>query len=208
MKRRLEQAQAKLAETRVPSARQEQDILKQRAEKLAAPPPLEQEKGDMLTVVEFRLGPERYGLECSFVAEVLVPGSITPLPGTPAFWAGIMDVRGRIAAVVSLDVFFKIPAAEITPLTRVILLGGEDEKGGGFGILTGELLGTLTIPLQELQPVPPTLTGIGKKYIKGVTTDRLVLLNAGKLLSDPDLTLNRQSAAAAGSPGAGYGIGE
>ncbi len=47
------------------------------------------------------------------------------------------------------------------------------------------------IPLEELQPPLPTLTGIRADYLKGVTADQLIVLDAGKLLTDPKITITQ-----------------
>jgi purine-binding chemotaxis protein CheW len=55
------------------------------------------------------------------------------------------------------------------------------------GILSDAILGVRSIPLDSIQPSLPTLTGIRAAYLKGVTSDRLVILDAGALLADRKL---------------------
>jgi purine-binding chemotaxis protein CheW len=53
-----------------------------------------------------------------------------------------------------------------------------------FGILADAIVGVRSIPLDTIQPSLPTLTGVRAAYLKGVTSDHMVILDAGALLSD------------------------
>lgn len=53
------------------------------------------------------------------------------------------------------------------------------------GILADTIHGVRRIPLGDLQPSLPTLTGVRAEYLKGITGGRLIVLDADKLLSDP-----------------------
>jgi purine-binding chemotaxis protein CheW len=46
--------------------------------------------------------------------------------------------------------------------------------------------------MSELQPSLPTLTGIREDYLRGVTNDRVVLLDVEKLLSDKRIVVHEQ----------------
>ena len=53
-----------------------------------------------------------------------------------------------------------------------------------LGILADDILGMRRIPLNEIQQSLPTLTGIREKYLKGVTNERLVVLDLAKIFLD------------------------
>ena len=61
-----------------------------------------------------------------------------------------------------------------------------------FGILADVILGVLRVPLRNLQPTLPTLTGIREEYLKGITPGRLAILDAAKLLSDKKLIVHEE----------------
>ena len=92
----------------LPPAEQER-ILQERAKNLAREGPADQGARKQLDVVEFLLAYERYAIESHWVREVHPLKEITPLPGTPAFVLGIINVRGRIVSVVDLKAFFDLP---------------------------------------------------------------------------------------------------
>src|SRR5688572_22021320 len=105
------------------------EILRTRARALArtAAPP---EEGTVLEVVEFRLAHERYAVEGRHVQEVCTLGELTPLPCTPSFVRGIVNVRGRIVPVLDLKRFFDLPEQGITDLHRIILVRRHDLELG------------------------------------------------------------------------------
>jgi purine-binding chemotaxis protein CheW len=168
---------------------EQREILRQRARVLARPPELENDKGATLEVLEFRLAKERYAIEARHVREVYPFKELTPLPCTPAFVLGIVNVRGQILPVLDLKRFFDLPETGITDLHRIILLRGNDLD---LGLLADMSVGVHSIPLASLQPSLPTLTGIGQEYLKGVTGDRLIVLDVARILADPKIVVHEE----------------
>ena len=132
---------------------------------------------------------ERYGIESTYVSEVYPLKDLTPLPCTPAFVLGIINVRGQIISVLDLKKFFDLPEKGLTDLNKVIILRNEEME---FGILADVILGVVNVPLSYLQPTLPTLTGIREEYLKGITGERLVILDAGKLLSSRKIVVHEE----------------
>lgn len=137
-------------------------------------------------MVEFLLAHERYGIECSCVREVYPLETLTPVPCTPAFVLGIVNLRGEIVSVIDMRRFFDLPQGGLPDLNKVIVL-----KSGNmvFGILADAILGVRRIPLAEIQPSLPTLTGIRDRYLKGISAERIVILDADKLLTDEGIVV-------------------
>jgi purine-binding chemotaxis protein CheW len=143
----------------------------------------------MLEVLEFNLADERYAVETRFVREVHPLKELTPLPCTPAFILGIVNVRGRILPVLDLRKLFDLPEKGLTDLHRVILVRGDDLE---LGLLADITLGVRSLPIASLQPSLPTLTGIREEYLKGVTSERLVVLDLARILADPKLVVDEE----------------
>jgi purine-binding chemotaxis protein CheW len=171
----------------VPAAQQE--ILRARAALLARQPENEGAAGECLEIVEFLLSGERYGIESSYIGEVCPLKNYEPLPCTPRFVLGIMNMRGKIVSIVDIGTFFDLPDRGLSDLNTVIILHGGAME---FGILADVILGTRTIPLRELQPSLPTLTDIRADYLKGVTAERLVVLDGGKIISDSRIVVHEE----------------
>jgi len=140
--------------------------------------------------VEFLLAGERYAVESGCVREVYPLDGFTPLPCTPRFVLGMVNVRGEILAVIDLKKFFDLPDKGLPERSKVVLLGAEKVE---FGLLADEVPGVRPIPLRDVQPSLPTLTDIRADYLKGVTKERLVILDAEKLLSDKKIIIGEEA---------------
>ena len=172
-----------------PSPEEARRTLRARAQALAEESRPQQEPQDGIEVIEFVLAEERYAVESAYVREVYPLKELTPLPCTPPFVIGIVNVRGQIFSVVDLKKFFELPEKGLTDLNKVIVLRTGSME---FGVLADLISGTRVVSLRDLQPSLPTLTGIREAYLRGVTADRMVILDAAKLLSDPKIAVHEQ----------------
>lgn len=164
-----------------------QRILKERAQALARVPQAPPTDEVLLEILEFRLAKECYAVETRHVQEVHPLRELTPLPGTPPFLRGIVNVRSRILPVLDLKRFFGLPEQGLTDLHRIILVRGHDLE---LGLLADVVAGVHTLPAGSLQPSLPTLTGIHAEYLKGVTDERLVVLDLDRVLTDPKIIVH------------------
>lgn len=187
LRRRLEAARTDAG--REPAPDEKRGILRKRARDLARQEEQDQGAGAGLDILEFLLSFETYAIEMRWVAETCPLKDLTPLPCTPPFVAGIINVRGRIISVIDIRKFFDLPEKGLTDLNKVIILHNGAME---FGILADEILGTRTIPLTEVQPPLATLTGIREEYLAGVTRKRTAILDGAKLLSDRKLILHEE----------------
>ena len=186
---RLDAVQAAGERAWTPGADETGRILRERALALAAEPGGTQTLAGSIELVEFLLAHEHYAVESAYVREVYPLENLTPLPCTPAFVLGIVNLRGEIVSVIDLRKFFDLAQTGLPDLNRVIVL----ESGNMvFGILADAILGVRRIPLAEIQSSLPTLTGIREKYLKGITPERTVVLDAAKLLADEDIVVQEQ----------------
>jgi purine-binding chemotaxis protein CheW len=187
---RMAAAEAAIAHAGRASGDETRAVLKTRAEALAR----ENDDGalarESLEVVSFLLGQEKYGVESCYVREVWPLNELTPLPGTPPFVLGIVNVRGQVLSVIDIRKLFDLPQKGVGDLDRIIVLQNGVME---LGILGNSILGVVQIPTDELQPTLPTLTGLRGEYLKGVTPDRMAILNAARLLSDENIIVREEA---------------
>jgi purine-binding chemotaxis protein CheW len=200
--RRLDLSQAAMERKLSPGPKEKQEILRARARSLAlAPAPATWGKieatssGLRLDVVEFVLGPEHYGIELSHIREIHALSEFTPLPSTPAFVLGLVNVRGQILSIINIKKLFDLPEKGLTDLNKVIIVHAHHDSYHPsyqmeLGILADAILGVRSIAREELHPALPTLTGIRAEYLKGITKDPLVVLDVEKILGDESILVN------------------
>lgn len=164
----------------------ERAVLHERARQLARVPVVAEDGGLRLEVVEFMLAHEHYAIESKFVREVFSLKNLTPIPCVPPFVLGITNVRGGILSVVNMHLFFELPDRGITNLSKVVVLHSKTME---FGVLADVVLGTRWLAADSLQPPLPTLTGIREEYLKGLTSERLIVLDGERLLGSERLVV-------------------
>jgi purine-binding chemotaxis protein CheW len=160
------------------------EILRARARALARTPERAATAGATVDVLEFRLAQERYAVENCYVQEVSHFKELTPLPCTPPFLRGIVNVRGRILPVLDLKRFFDLPEKGLTDLHRIILVRHADVE---LGLLADDISGLRSLLPGDIHVPPSTLAGIRANFLKGVTAEHLVILDLGRILGDPKL---------------------
>lgn len=165
-------------------------IMHQRALALAREPEDAAIAETHLAVIEFVLHGERYCVESQFVREVHVLRDLTPVPGTPDFVLGILNVRGQILAVLDLARILGVAPVEDTPPSRAVLLHAGSME---FAVPVDAVLGARAIDAAAVQPVPRHVDGSHARYLRGVTAESIGVLDVEALLRDPALVVNDTS---------------
>ncbi|MFQ6042089.1 MAG: chemotaxis protein CheW [Candidatus Poribacteria bacterium] len=163
-------------------------ILKERAKALAQERKMQKAEA-YIEVIEFLIAHEKYAIESEYICEAYPLKEITPLPCTPTFVLGLINVRGEVLSVIDIKRFFELPETELTDHSRVIIVQSDEMQ---LGILADSILGVRSIPLDEIQPSLPTLTGIGAEYLKGMTSEQLVVIDVVKILTDKNIVVHEE----------------
>lgn len=167
----------------------QQQVFRDRARALAAKPRALKDERPHIGIVEIWLAHEKYAVESLYVREVLPLKDVTPLPCTPAHVLGLINVRGQILSVIDLRVFFDLPQSSVTGASKVLVLRSGDME---VGVVADGVVEARSLPLDDLSPALPTLTGLRAAYLRGIADGDLVILDAAKLLADKSLVVNEQ----------------
>jgi purine-binding chemotaxis protein CheW len=135
----------------------------------------------------FRLGEEEYGLEILKVQEIKGYSPVTPIPNTPAYVKGVMNLRGTVIPVVDLRAKLGMAAATYTPFT-VIVVARVGQKT--MGLIVDAVSDVLNIPVADVQAAPEFGGDVDAGYISGMAKagDKLiVLLDIDRVLGEPAL---------------------
>jgi purine-binding chemotaxis protein CheW len=191
IRKRLKKLQAMVGESG-PTAAARQKVLRQRAADLSESVSADDTGGDRLELLEFTLGDERYAIDSDAVREVYALRDITPVPGTPSYILGVVSVRGRIVSVMDLGRLFEAEARPAEAFEFAIVLQSATME---FAVLADDVKGMHRARVDDLQTSLPTLTGARKKYFKGVTPERVTVLDATRLLGDDSLVVREDRGA-------------
>lgn len=123
----------------------------------------------------FQLMSEQYGVPIATVREINRVGEITPVPKTPEFVKGVMNLRGKIIPVINLRVRFGMPSIDYTRDTCIIVI---DTDFGQVGMIVDAVREVADLNQQQIEP--PPLLGNEKTlgFIRGMgkLEDRVIIL--------------------------------
>jgi purine-binding chemotaxis protein CheW len=139
-----------------------------------------------LHLVTFALDREEFGIPIGHVREVIRVSDITRVPQARPHVRGVTNLRGRILAVVELRTRMGLTAAEITPRSRVVVVGIRERM---LGILVDGVSQVVKVPTTTVTPAPEEIMSPGTDYITGVArwnSRLIILLDLEKVLQLPD----------------------
>lgn len=142
-----------------------------------------------IAIIKFSLASAIYAFETKYVSEVHLIKGITPIPGTPSFVAGVVNVRGRIISVINLKTLLKIGERGLSDQNRLIVLHMQPMI---FGVICDNILGTFTEDRDLIKKPPHNLPKNYLNYITGILPDNTILLDAQKILTSTEIIITKQ----------------
>ncbi len=153
----------------------------------AIDPYLTQSNTDALCLT-FRLGEQDYGIAISKVQEIREWTKVTPLPNSPSYIKGMLNLRGAIVPVIDLRMRFGLDVLEHDGFTVIIVVN----VGGRLaGIVVDTVSDVLSVDPDQRRALPEFEGHANRRFIEGLAQieDRLmVLLNVDQLVTSEDLT--------------------
>jgi purine-binding chemotaxis protein CheW len=140
-------------------------------------------------LLTFCLGDGEYSVPAQYVREVQMLGDVTPLPFTPSFVVGLVNVRGRLLAALDIRPLLDMPEAPFQPQSFLLVLTA---NGLEVGLLADAVV-EVRRGDNQLAPVLSTAAGRGVAWVRGVDRRLNLLLDPPALLADPRLIVNGES---------------
>lgn len=154
-------------------------LLRRRAEQLArAPIPLRPAQ-DTLEAVEFTIGEQPCLLDTTYLREVRALKDVLPVPLASAPLLGLVQLRGRLLAVLQLGDQLG-PAGEAPPPRHLLVLGRDEAL---FAVAAGEIQGLRQLSREDAQRRSQPLQGLRPEIVSGTTADGRLLLDGERLLA-------------------------
>lgn len=140
--------------------------------------------------LSFQLSKEEYGIAILKVREIIGMVDVTPLPRTPDFVRGVVNLRGRIIPVIDLRRKFGMEPAEFTNETCIVVVdvGRDADSAFRVGCIVDTVSEVLTIGAEHFEATPRCANAAGD-YIAGLAKlkDRvLILLDIERVIGDID----------------------
>lgn len=136
----------------------------------------------------FMLNDEEYGVDILKVQGIQGFGKVTPLPQTPEFILGVINLRGAIVPIINLRSQFGMENIPNGPTTVVIVVKVSSElKERTVGLVVDAVSEVHDIALSDLKPAPDFGSDVSSKYIRSLATVNermLILLDIDHLIND------------------------
>ncbi len=142
-----------------------------------------EEKEQLMQLVGFSIDNEQFGVDILMVQEIIRAAPITPVPNSPDFVEGVINLRGNIIPVIELRKRLNLYKEEADQDTWILIL---DIDGKVTGFIVDSVSKVLKILESSIEPPPDlVVAGLESQYIHGVCDigDKLlILLNFNRIL--------------------------
>jgi purine-binding chemotaxis protein CheW len=148
----------------------------------------------------FKLGNEIFATDVEKVREVLDLTTITKIPRTPEFMAGVINLRGSVVPVVDLRLCFEMSKTESTRNTCIVVVEVQlDNESTIIGALADSVEEVIDLEPDQIQPAPKIGTQIRTEFIRGMgkrDTQFIIILDIDRVFSSEDIAVARGQATA------------
>lgn len=133
------------------------------------------------------------------VHEILKVRTMTPLPRTPAFVRGVMNLRGRVVPVIDLAARFGHESAVVGPRTCIVVVEAAGLPAGTdgapvpplvAGLLVDSVFEVFDVAAGQVEAVPVMGTRVPGTFLQGMTRTRgavVAVLALARVLDRTDL---------------------
>ncbi|MBL8327465.1 MAG: chemotaxis protein CheW [Rubrivivax sp.] len=157
------------------------------------------------SLLRMAVGPEVLAVPIEHVREILEVSRLTPLPRTPPFVRGVMNLRGAVVPVIDLSARLGLPPTTLGRRSCIVVVeaphaGTLDEAAETLEEVSGSLVVGLLVDAvfevfdtstARIEPVPALGTRIAAEMLAGMARARgevIGLLALSRVLSQTDLT--------------------
>lgn len=141
----------------------------------------------------FSLGNEEYGIGILKVKEIIGMMRITPVPQTPDFVKGVINLRGKVIPVIDLRLRFNMDENGYTERTCIVVveIDGSDAKLH-IGVVVDSVSEVLNIKGADIEDTPNFGVALNTDYVLGMAKTGggvKILLDIDRVLSTSELSL-------------------
>ena len=139
----------------------------------------------------FSLDREEYGIGILKVKEIIGMMRITPVPQTPEFVKGVINLRGKVIPVIDLRLRFGMESIDYNDRTCIIVVEINTNSGRiHTGIVVDSVSEVLNIKSSDIEDTPSFGTKLNTDYILGMAKmggGVKILLEIDRVLSTQEL---------------------
>ncbi len=137
----------------------------------------------------FYLQDEIYGVNIFDVKEIIAMMKTTPVPKTPKFIKGVMNLRGNIIPVVDMRIKFDMPEVEPQMYTAIVIVTIE---GKNIGFIVDKVEEVVNVEDENISPPPEFGSQIDTKFIRNMARQKnkvVMILDLVALFGEEELNM-------------------
>jgi purine-binding chemotaxis protein CheW len=116
-------------------------------------------------LISFCIGEQEYCVDIMSVREIRGWSPATPLPQTPDYMRGVINLRGAVLPIMDLANRLGLPACELTARSVIIVVKVDERL---VGLLVDAVSDILSITPEMIQPTPDVACDRVKSFVKGL----------------------------------------
>ncbi|MCA9175669.1 MAG: chemotaxis protein CheW [Planctomycetales bacterium] len=134
-------------------------------------------------VATFHVGDLWLAIPVERVQEIRRGVDVTPIPNSPEFVRGVINLRGEVATVIDMRRLLQLPPAAPSAADRCLIVRDEGEAIGLWVDRVGDMA---TVPQSRIRPLPANIADAEDRCFKGVLQQDdnvLILLDLTEVLT-------------------------
>lgn len=142
----------------------------------------------------FVLATEEYAVDILRVQEIKGWTKVTPIPNTPDYICGVINLRGTIVPIIDLRLRFHLNRQEYNTMSVVVVLKviANNGKERIMGIVVDAVSDVYDINENDIKPPPDFGSVISIEFVKGLSTvdeKMVIILDIDRLLNSHELAV-------------------
>ncbi|MDD2384393.1 MAG: chemotaxis protein CheW [Sulfurospirillaceae bacterium] len=137
----------------------------------------------------FYLDEEIYGVDIFDVKEIIAMMKTTPVPKTPPFIKGVMNLRGNIIPVVDMRIKFDMPEVEPQMYTAIVIITIENKN---IGFIVDKVEEVVNVEEDNISAPPEFGASVDTRFIKNMAKQKnkvIMILDLVALFGEEELSL-------------------
>ncbi len=127
----------------------------------------------------FMLAGEEYGVEILKVQEIKGWDTATPIPNTPDYVLGVLNLRGAVVPIIDLRKRFSLDSVPYGATTVVIVVKmSHEDQERTVGLVVDAVADVYRLESGEIQPPPDMGGAVHTEFVRGLATveEKMVIL--------------------------------
>lgn len=147
--------------------------------------------GEGMQYLTFIMDNEEYGVDILRVQEIKGWDSVTPIPNTPPYIKGVINLRGTIVPIIDLRMRFGLSNISYGTTTVVIVLKVKGHKHDRvMGVVVDAVSDVYNVAENQMKPPPDFGAAAHIEFVKGLATvgeKMVIVLDIDQMLNTGDV---------------------